>query len=281
MLMDALWSDQSAQGLREPKWGLMIAISAGLHMALFSAILFAPQPFPTRSIKGVVYEVSLVEMPPQSTPKKEVVSSLPAKKGKTIAKQSAPARQIATVKKEEEKPVVIAKRTLEKKELEAEKPKTSPSALIEQALSKIERKVKKEETVAKRQDPIDQAVSNLAAKVKTSGGQESLEGGAAGVISDLYRVEVEDWIKSNWSYPVGLLSPSSEKDLETIVVLKVKSDGHIMSSTVAKRSANVLFDQSVLKAIERSDPLPPLPAGYRKTYEEFEISFNLKDLEGN
>jgi len=46
-----------------------------------------------------------------------------------------------------------------------------------------------------------------------------------------------------------------------------------------KRSADVLFDESVSNAIDRSKLLPPFPEGYRITHEELEINFNLKDLE--
>jgi colicin import membrane protein len=91
-------------------------------------------------------------------------------------------------------------------------------------------------------------------------------------------VEVETKIKGNWSYPVAL---QIQKDLEAVVVLKVKSDGTILRSQLKKRSSNPVFDQSVLKAIERSDPLPPFPEGYRKSHDEIEITFNLKDLEGS
>jgi colicin import membrane protein len=54
-----------------------------------------------------------------------------------------------------------------------------------------------------------------------------------------------------------------------------------MKTRFDKRSTDVLFDESVSKAIERSNPLPPFPEGYRKTNEELEINFNLKDLEKN
>jgi colicin import membrane protein len=92
----------------------------------------------------------------------------------------------------------------------------------------------------------------------------------------IYRAETENWIKSNWSYPVAM---DNAENLETIVVLKVRRDGSILKTRFETRSRNTLFDESVLKAIERSDPLPPFPEGYRKSHEEFIINFNLKDLE--
>jgi colicin import membrane protein len=93
-------------------------------------------------------------------------------------------------------------------------------------------------------------------------------------------MEVENRIKDNWSYPVALLSPGSNKDLEAIVVVRVRNNGTILKSWFKSQSSNIMFNQSVLKAIERSDPLPQFPEGYRKTYDEIEINFNLRDLEG-
>ena len=63
-------------------------------------------------------------------------------------------------------------------------------------------------------------------------------------------------------------------------MVRVKNNGAILESWFRKRSSNVIFDQSVLKALERSDPLPPFPEHYRKTYDEIEINFNLRELEG-
>ena len=40
-----------------------------------------------------------------------------------------------------------------------------------------------------------------------------------------------------------------------------------------------MFDESVMRAIERSDPLPPFPEGFLKSFEEIEINFNLRELE--
>jgi colicin import membrane protein len=94
----------------------------------------------------------------------------------------------------------------------------------------------------------------------------------------MYQAEVEDKIKSNWSYPVAL---QSREDLEAIVVVMVKGDGTILKTEMKKGSSDPIFDESVLRAVKRSDPLPPFPEGYRKSYDEIEIKFNLKDLQGS
>jgi colicin import membrane protein len=73
----------------------------------------------------------------------------------------------------------------------------------------------------------------------------------------------------------------SKKDLEAVVVIMVKSDGSIMKTRFEKRSASPIFDDSVIKAVERSNPLPPFPEGYKVSYDEIRFNFNLKDLKGD
>ena len=109
--------------------------------------------------------------------------------------------------------------------------------------------------------------------------KSSVKGNAEnGITIRMYQMAVEEQIKSNWSYPVALISPKKLRDLEAIVLVKVKEDGTVMKSWFKDRSSNSIFDGSVLKAIERSDPLPPFPEGYRKNYDEIEIRFNLSEL---
>lgn len=79
----------------------------------------------------------------------------------------------------------------------------------------------------------------------------SKEHGSALLSKDYYSVVIAK-IKDNWVYPDSL-----DKDLLTIVVIKVTKDGTITIDRIEKKSGNPLFDRSVLVAINRSNPLPP------------------------
>lgn len=227
----------------------------------------------TRRISGAVYEVNLVEMPKAKQTAVRPGSEAKAKKRLTVSKKATPAKRISRSKKKE-KPVVIGKKVIKKKRRRVKK---SPSKLIDRAVAKIERKVK-----AEKSDHVGQAISKLETRVKEERGRTSRRGhGDKGIIIRIYQMEVEQRIKSNWSYPVALLDPEIRKTLEAIVVVKVKNNGKILKFWVKERSSNVMFDQSVIKAVERSDPLPPFPEGYRRTHDEIEINFNLRELEGN
>lgn len=264
---------------KDIRWTPMLALSGLLHLVVFLLIMFVPESIPSsRGIKGIVYEVNLVEMPStggMNNEKEQRDRSVHDDKGKavkTITRKDTKAKRIQAPE-EKKKPLVVAKRTIIKKSKKITKPKVPPSQLIEKAISRIEKKVEEEEN-----DPVENAISKLKEKVGTGYGRGPSGGGGTleGLPMRIYQMEVETWIKGNWSYPVAI---REQKKLEAIVLLKVKEDGTILESTFKKRSADIIFDQSVEKAIEKSDPLPHFPEGYRKSYEEFEINFNLKDLE--
>jgi colicin import membrane protein len=270
--MKAGWMTESQNDV---KWTPVIVLSVVFHLAIFSSVLFIPDSYSARrSFDGIIYEVNLVDMPGGGGAK--TMGGTPPKP-EAVSKPEAQAKRIEEVPKREEKPVVIAKKTLEKETPPVEKPKESPADVLNQALSKIEKKVKTEEH-------LDKALANLENKSggRSRGtGQPGGTGGGGppgGTAMQLYQMEVENLIKSNWHYPSAL---ESRKDLEAIVVLAVKRDGTILKTRFEKRSADALFDESVLKAIERSNPLPPFPEGYRMTHDELEINFNLKDFERN
>lgn len=252
----------------------MIGLSAAFHIVVLAILLFAPGSFSKRPFEAVVYEIDLVEMPAmrsiQSRP-----ASRPAPKSKTTAvlPKETQAKRITTVKKGDT-PLIIAKRTISKTQTApVAKPKASPSKLIDKAISRIERKVKTDTS-----NSIDQAISKLEGQARQRppsaiGNRKS----GVGISIRIYQIEVENRIKQNWSYPVAM---GGRSDLEAIVVVKVKRDGKILDKQFKKRSTNAVFDQSVLKAIERSDPLPPFPEGYIRRYDEIEINFNLRELQG-
>jgi colicin import membrane protein len=261
------------------KWSPMVILSVCFHLALFSALFLVPEPLSRgMSLGGVVYEVDLVEMP-GSGPGQTRARAIPKGETKATIPKETKAKRIEQEMRREEKPLIIAKKTAEKEAPSTKGPEVSPSELIDKAISKIEKKVKSDEY-------LDQAISKIEQKVSEEqpsrgagpGNPDEATGGITGTAMQIYLMEVENLIKSNWAYPATM---ERRKDLEAIVVLTVKSDGSVTQTRFQKRSPSPLFDDTVIKAIERSNPLPPFPEGYKRSHEEFEINFNLKDLKGD
>ncbi|MBW2708186.1 MAG: TonB C-terminal domain-containing protein [Deltaproteobacteria bacterium] len=271
-------SDQS----KELRWGRFIFLSLLLHLCALSLLLFVPDAVSTRKISGpTVYEVNLVSLPAAKpkAPAKSVQSKAAAKK-KTHSRKATVTQRISPPPKKE-KPVVIGKRTVKKKKStprkppKAKKPKASPSKLIDRAVARIKKNVR----THKGDQHLNRAISNIRDRVEKSEKSGSGSGSVEGIAIRMYQMEVEARIKSNWQYPVALTSPSKRKDLVATVVVKVRQDGTILKSWFIDRSGNAIFDDSTIKAVARSDPLPPFPEGYHKRQDEMEIRFNLSELE--
>jgi len=293
--MTATWSMVNSS-FKEERWVRMMALSFCFHLMIFSTFLFAPQTkihFP--SMEERVYHVELVGPPSgvESGVKGKGSANIAKRKGKPHTVKTK-TRRIAIEKKKTVS--VLAKRVSSKPIARERKKDFSASELVDQAVSKIEKKVKEKKT-----DDLENALSQIERKVKndkTSQSEKILDkpeegsktfstgakGGIFGMSSgigkgiQLYQMKIEDAIKNNWSYPVALINIKSKKAPEAIIIVTVRNDGKILKAWFRKKSNNPLFDDSVLKAIERSDPLPEFPPGYLKSYDEVEINFSLKDL---
>ncbi len=296
--MTGMW-ENNMEGLdsENMRWSPVILVSVLFHAALFSLLLLVPESFSIRrpTLPGPVYEVQLVEMPAspgpgkQTAPVKQETSAPAPKTAETAVPVPAqkPAKRIAEVKREK-KPLIVAKKTLEKEVQKPKKRETSPSELIDRAISKIDRKVRSEKPPRPTPPPpppkdrkshLDRALADIQSKVRErpgSGDGRSGGGGFLGTVMQLYQAKVTEWIKSNWSYPAAL---QPEGNPEATVLLEVRRDGTIVSIRFANRSSDEIFDRSVLRAVERSNPLPQFPESYTRSHEEFEIRFNLDRLQ--
>ena len=267
------------------KWRPMLLLSVIFHVSIFSLTLFLPESMPGAGrFQGKVYEVNLVDMPAKGGQVSKSPTPLKSQTAKTVLNEAAKAKRVKNPEKE--KPVVISKRTVKDTKPPPKEKAVSATKMIDEAISKIEKRVKSERA---ERSHVDEAISKLENKIGADGdpsdsdAQDERPGGpmgstGSGITLRIYQMEVETWIKSHWAYPVALQGP---KSLEAVVVVMVKSDGSITKTLFKKRSSDNIFDQSVSKAIERSDPLPPFPEGYLKSHEEIEITFNLKELEKN
>ena len=275
--MEAFWNENLLDKANGRDWGKMLLGSIAVHLAIFSLVFLIPESLPMGRLHTTVYEVNLVEMPTRSISKSggKPVSG----KGKSIqrSRKLEPAKRVGTLARKE-KALVIAKRVVKKKSTKEIRPKRSPARLLDQAIAKIEKKVE-----TRQKDTLQQAISRIESKVKqeTAPSSGSVTGPRAGIAIQLYKMEVENRIKDNWAYPVAFMEPEESKNLEALVVVTVSKDGTILKSWFEKPSGNAGFDESVRKAIDRSNPLPPFPEGYLKTHEEIEINFNLRELEEN
>ncbi len=100
-------------------------------------------------------------------------------------------------------------------------------------------------------------------------------GGTGGGMTDLrfsqYYQLIYEKIYQAWTLPEYVLA--QERSREAIVVIKVQRDGKILSAMFEKTSGNQQFDISVMNAIKKANPLPPLPEDFRDSFLEIGVRF--------
>ncbi len=79
-------------------------------------------------------------------------------------------------------------------------------------------------------------------------------------------------IQSAWVLPTYALT-CGEK-CEAVVIIAIRRDGSIADISFEKKSGSARFDQSVIRALKKADPLPPLPASVRGGMLEVGLNFN-------
>lgn len=89
-----------------------------------------------------------------------------------------------------------------------------------------------------------------------------------------YKMDVISILRGNW-YIINRAVLKDIRDPLVKITIKIDSQGNILSKRLERESGNTYYDNSVIRAIEKSDPLPPPPEGLaREVLEEgLEIDF--------
>jgi colicin import membrane protein len=145
-------------------------------------------------------------------------------------------------------------------------------------------------TVQKKEPPpreysdkeINSRIDNLRKQVKEKRGAEQQAIAARGRITSrvmeiryrTYYNNIWEIIRSAWTIPKGTpITPG----LETIIGIRIAKDGRVLDINIEKSSENQQYDDSAIRAIEKSSPFPPMPGeeeemevGIRFTPEEYQ-----------
>jgi colicin import membrane protein len=210
-----------------------------------------------------------------------VVPVVPEKKVAVEKKPVAPA-----ISEERQPEVSLApKETPKEKPVEKPKAKTSlkketfqPSKVVRSAIEQLEK-----QTEDSRAKSVNDAIARLEKEVakttsrgssggesQTGGGGEggtgsgargagpgSGGGGGAGSAKEVYNGLIGYHIQKNWAFSEQLARGQS--NLETLVGIKILPNGEIQDIWIDKKSGNQYLDESAIRAIQKSNPLPPLP----------------------
>ncbi len=88
----------------------------------------------------------------------------------------------------------------------------------------------------------------------------------------VYQNRMLSTIKDNWAWVGG------KSNLRVVVRFNINENGEIAGLKIVQPSGDPSYDESVVRAVRKSSPLPAPPESVRKDFAEVEISFRPKDL---
>lgn len=202
-------------------------------------------------------------------------AALPAPAEQTPTIPEPPPSEEVFVEKSKSK-----KKPVEKKEPvvadEQTKPVSTPAEPLQTAKKDGEKSSEKPDTaqIPRRPDPGTggPGSSSGGSGGGMGGGQGVLVGGGSteGEIDSWYVRQVERRIGQNWlKTSLGNL----QGEVESVVTFEVRSGGQITQMQFEKRSGIGSVDLAVQRALEASNPLPPLPYEMRKRTVRFRAVF--------
>ena len=294
-------------GASDERLSRWVVFSLLLHAGLITALFIMPFLPSRKRPEAPIYTVDLVggekiggtnygtelpspakAAPPKEKAQKEPVAPVPAtkaepKKEKAEKKESPEKAKVAEkIVIPEKKPVLkeMAKKEEPKKEVRAAKTSeaaTEESAadrvrerLIQSAVERARNRSEKPEQTAKGEVISSGAGEGEGAAALGPGGRGG--GVAKGMDFIVYQNRMLSTIKGNWTWVGG------KSNLRVVVRFNIKDNGEISGLKIVQPSGDPSYDESVLRAVRKSSPLPAPPESVRKDFAEVEIRFRPEDL---
>ncbi len=258
----------------DPKFGRLLLLSLIVHGLIWVAFSGSWLGSSSRP-KPPVYYVDLVHKPVLN-PQAGRPDPRPAKKPKAApVKRTAPAVIPPAPKvpaKPAVKPLVKPTKTVKPKPVPKPvvKPKPQKDKQVQSALDEIrERQARQAERDAMKDKIAKLAAATVPADVPV--GMPDGTGDEVGISALLF---VQAFIRENWALSPYLLDQSRIANLEAKATLRYSKAGKLVSYRVDQLSGNKQFDDSLKRAIIKSQQLPQaLPKDLNLV-----VVFNLKDM---
>lgn len=218
-----------------------------------------------------------VPEPKKETKKKEEPQKEEKTKAKVTEKKPPAEEKVALKEKPKPEPVKVESAKDGRKEVKEEAGSEASADSVRERLiqSAVDRAKNRTEAAQKSSKPeVLSAGSGEGdgAAGLGAGGRGSPTGVVKGMDFIIYQNRMLATIKENWAW-VGQRS-----NLRVVVQFGIKENGEIVGLRIVQPSGDPSYDESVLRALKKSNPLPAPPENYRKEFADVEISFRPRDL---
>jgi TonB family protein len=260
-------------------FGKTLAGSVILHAALLAAAAFLFASGANRVFITPVYTVDLVAQGPRPGP---------APSAEAVKEEPAPAQPVQATPKAE--PVKVSPEALKVKEkpsvndalkkIEKNVERRKDEALVASSIDDLKKKMEaarqaRNERVSKLKEEIGSRATPKAAspsRPQTSTAQNPAGGAAKADLERKYPAYygvIRDKVQDSWIYPEGL----KDDKISVIVSIKIARTGKLLDVSVEKSSGDQAFDASLLKAVKKAAPFPPLPVDLEGSFLETGLRF--------
>lgn len=170
--------------------------------------------------------------------------------------------------------------------------KEKEMASVEEALKRVTEKVRKKDDASaiesriaeiRRKDEAEQGAikkgladvkKTLAQRPPASGTTTAKETGSGRSTAieakyPAYYSIIKDRVQAAWIYPEGF----NANDVSIVISIKIGKSGRLIDSWVEKGSGNKNFDDSLINAVKKASPFPPLPQDFKNVYLETGLRF--------
>ena len=281
---------------RLPKW---VTYSLIVHCSLLLLFVVAPFSSSPRLATNPVYTVDLVGG--DRIGRTSYGTELAAPVQKTV-KSTEAAAPIEPPKKEVRQEKIEKPKIAEKKVVEDEKVTLREKAKKEPPIKEPAKESKSEsKTETATADSVRERLIKAAAERASAGSasaQKPLKGdalstgtgegvggsalgaggrGGPGIVKGMdyviYQNRMLSTIKNNWVW----VGPRS--NIKVVVHFNIRDNGEIVGLKIVQSSGNSSYDDSVLRAVRKSSPLPALQENIRNGFSDVELAFRPEDLE--
>ena len=263
---------------------VFFSLSALVHLLLFFGLIFFQNYNPLKPLPPVV-QVDLVTFTPAPLLDDTDPAPAPAGDGEVSVKKSKikkKKRKIKHIKPDislKKKPKNLKELMAKKKKKPAkQKPKPAKKPKPPEPDSKVAEQPEPENTEEtleqareelaeqlerEKQEQLAAAMARLKQSIKdqpkTETGQSEGTGRQGYKPIDLYHLVIGSAIEQNWVFNDVLAR--MDQNLEVRILIKILKSGQIRDIIMETRSGNRYLDESARKAVQKSNPLPPLPQG--------------------